>query len=128
MSVAPIIFFVLTLALISNAFGADVLPRKATTPRETYPNVDVIYDFVTAPHGERLRTIVTKPHDANGKLPVIFVAGWLSCDSVEALARTKDATGIVFQGLAQMPGFCLFRVDKQGVGDSEGDCAANDFE
>src|SRR5207247_8983549 len=31
-------------------------------------------------------------------------------------------------GLAQLPGFCLFRVDKQGVGDSEGDCAANDFE
>jgi pimeloyl-ACP methyl ester carboxylesterase len=34
----------------------------------------------------------------------------------------------VFQGLAQMPGFCLFRVDKQGVGDSEGNCAENDFE
>jgi hypothetical protein len=39
---------------------------------------------------------------------VIFVAGWLSCDSVEAPADTKDATGIVFRGLAQMPGFCLF--------------------
>src|SRR5260370_39772385 len=106
----------------------DELPRRTKTPRESYPNVDVIYDFVTAPHGERLRTIITKPHDANGKLPVIFVAGWLSCDSVEAAAGTKDATGIVFQGLAQMPGFSLFRVDKQGVGDSEGDCAANDFE
>jgi pimeloyl-ACP methyl ester carboxylesterase len=34
----------------------------------------------------------------------------------------------VFQGLAQLPGFNLFRVDKQGVGDSEGDCAENDFE
>src|SRR5437762_5526259 len=43
-------------------------------------------------------------------------------------AETKDATGVVFQGLAQMPGFCLFRVDKQGVGDSEGVCAENDFE
>src|SRR5437762_13669669 len=27
-----------------------------------------------------------------------------------------------------MPGCSLFRVDKQGVGDSAGDCAANDFE
>src|SRR5260370_37324026 len=27
-----------------------------------------------------------------------------------------------------MPGFCLFRVDKQGVGDSEGVCAEKDFE
>src|SRR5437773_4708452 len=108
--------------------SADELPRKAKAPRETYSSVDVIYDSVVAPRGERLRTIITKPRTTRGKLPVIFVAGWLSCDSVEAPRGTKDATGIVFQGLAQLPGFCLFRVDKQGVGDSEGDCAANDFE
>jgi pimeloyl-ACP methyl ester carboxylesterase len=128
MRVAPIIGFVMTLTVTSNAFGADVLPRKATTPRETYPNVDVIYDSVTTPHGERLRTIITKPRETKGKLPVIFVAGWLSCDSVEAPPGTKDATGIVFKDLAQFPGFALFRTDKQGVGDSEGNCAENDFE
>ena len=125
MKVGFTIAFTVTLAAV---VSAAELPRKTKTPRESYPNVDVIYDFVTAPHGERLRTIITKPHDAKGKLPAIFVAGWLSCDSVEAPAATKDATGIVFQGLAQMPGFCLFRVDKQGVGDSEGVCAENDFE
>jgi len=116
---------VLTLAATNLA---DELPRKAKTPRESYPNVDVIYDSIITPHGERLRTIITKPHDAKRKLPVIFVVGWLSCDSVEAPTGTKDATGIVFQGLAQLPGFCLFRVDKQGVGDSEGNCAENDLE
>src|SRR6266436_2141212 len=115
------------LMLVATVAG-DELPRKTKTPRESYPNVDVIYDFVKPAHGERLRTIITKPHDAKGKLPAIFVAGWLSCDSVEAPAATKDATGIVFQGLAQMPGFCLFRADKQGVGDSEGVCAENDFD
>ena len=62
---------------------------------------------------------MTRPRAGKEKLPVIFVAGWLSCDSVEAPAETKDATGIVFRGLAQMPGFCLFRMDKHGVGDSE---------
>src|SRR5438093_2530248 len=108
--------------------SADELPRKAKAPRETYSSVDVIYDSVVAPRGERLRTIITKPRTTRGKLPVIFVAGWLSCDSVEAPRGTKDATGIVFQGLAQLPGFSLFRVDKQGVGDSEGNCAENDFE
>ncbi len=126
---------VFLLALTATNFAGD-LPRKVKTPRESYPNVDVIYDSVTTPRGERLRTIITKPHDARGKLPVIFVAGWLSCDSVEAppdrgpgpgVVR-HDATGIVFQGLAQLPGFCLFRVDKQGVGDSEGNCTENDFE
>jgi pimeloyl-ACP methyl ester carboxylesterase len=108
--------------------SAEELPRKTETPRESYPNVDVIYDSIVAPQGKRLRTIITKPRGSNGKLPVIFVAGWLSCDSVEAPAGTKDETGIIFRGLAQLPGFCLFRVDKQGVGDSEGVCAETDFD
>ena len=107
---------------------AEELPRKAKTPRESYPNVDVIYDSVTAPDGKRLRTIITKPRHAKGKLPVIFLAGWLSCDSVEAPAGTKDASGLVFRSLARLPQFSLFRVDKQGVGDSEGVCGENDFE
>jgi pimeloyl-ACP methyl ester carboxylesterase len=59
---------------------------------------------------------------------VIFVAAWLSCDSVEAPADTKDESGLVFRGLAQLPEFALFRVDKQGVGDSEGVCSETDFD
>ena len=114
--------------LIAVAVCAEELPRKTKSPRESYPNVDVIYDSVTTPHGERLRTIITKPRNAKGKLPVIFVAGWLSCDSVEAPADTKDASGLVFRGLAQVQDFSLFRVDKQGIGDSEGVCSETDFD
>src|SRR5438046_2113976 len=113
---------------IAAALSAEELPRETNTPRETYPNVDVIYDFVTAPDGKRLRTIITKPRNAKAKLPVIFVAGWLSCDSVEAPTDTKDASGSVFRGLAQLPEFSLFRVDKQGIGDSEGVCSETDFD
>ena len=104
------------------------LPLKTKTPNETYSGVMVIYDSVTAPDGKRLRTIITKPHDAKKKLPVVFVAGWLSCDSVEAPSDTKDASGLVFRALAQLPEFALFRMDKQGVGDSEGVCEETDFE
>src|ERR1051325_2266090 len=123
-------FRVLLVAFVTSGAAAlaDDLPRKTKTPRESYPNADVIYDSVTAPDGKRLRTIITKPRNAKGKLPVIFVAGWLSCDSVEAPAGTKDTTGLVFQGLSRLPQFSLFRVDKQGVGDSEGVCAETDFE
>jgi predicted enzyme related to lactoylglutathione lyase len=115
------------LILTATAWAED-LPRKSKSARETYPNVDVIYDSVIAPDGNRLRTIITKPHEAKAKLPVIFVAGWLSCDSVEAPPDTKDATGLVFQGRARLPQFSLFRVDKQGVGDSDGNCEETDFE
>jgi pimeloyl-ACP methyl ester carboxylesterase len=114
--------------LAGAALAIDTLPRRAKAPQETYPNVDVVYNSVVGPRGERLRTIVTKPNDVGGRLPVIFVAGWLSCDSVEAPNDTTDATSLVFRGLAQMPGFCTVRVDKQGVGDSEGVCSDNDFE
>src|SRR5213082_1200969 len=114
--------------LTSTIASAEELPRKAKAPPESYPNVEVIYDSVTSPGGKRLRTIITKPRNAKGKLPVILVAGWLSCDSVEAPAETKDESGLIFRGLAQMPGFVLFRVDKQGVGDSEGVCGETDFD
>jgi len=124
MKVGSTIAFLMFAATVAG----EELPRKTKMPRESYPNVDVIYDSVTAPDGKRLRTIITKPRGAKEKLPVIFVVGWLSCDSVEAPAETKDATALVFRGLAQLPGFSLFRMDKQGVGDSEGDCAENDFD
>ena len=120
--------FIACLTGIALTVSADELPRKTKMPRESYSDVDVIYDFVTAPDGKRLRTIITKPHDATGKLPAIFVAGWLSCDSVEAPEGTKDTAGLAFRELAQLRDFCLFRVDKEGVGDSEGGCAENDFE
>jgi pimeloyl-ACP methyl ester carboxylesterase len=121
---AAIAFLVVVAAVVC----AEELPRKSKTPRESYPNVDVIYESVTAPDGKRLRTIITKPHNSTGKLPVIFVAGWLSCDSVEAPAGTKDETGQVFRGLALLPEFVLFRLDKQGVADSEGVCSDTDFD
>src|SRR6266516_3730673 len=102
------------LALVVTLSGEE-LPRKVKTPRESCPSADVIYDSVTTLDGKRLRTILTKPRNAKGKVPVIFVAGWLSCDSVEAPAGTKDESGLVFRGLAQLPEFALFRMDKQGV-------------
>ena len=87
----------LALIALTIAFSctfADDLLRKIQTPYESYPNVDVIYDAVTTPHGERLRTIITKARNVKGKLPVVFVAGWLSCDSVEAPENTRDETGM----------------------------------
>src|ERR1700731_1843792 len=124
----PTLIAAIGLLCISQIFGAEELVRDPDKPRENYPGVDVLYDVVVAPNRQKLRAIITKPHEAQGKLPVIFVVGWLSCDSVEAPEGTTDATGLVFRGLAQLPGYCLFRIDKPGVGDSEGDCAKTDFE
>ncbi len=104
----------------------EALPRKAAAD-ESYPGVVVQYDTLRNAQGERLRLIVTRPQHSAGKVAVIFVAGWLSCDTVEAPAGTMGAPQRVFRALAQLPGFATVRLEKAGVGDSEGDCGASDF-
>jgi pimeloyl-ACP methyl ester carboxylesterase len=130
-------FLLLTLAFLSSAFSATVtLPRKAdpaTRKDESYPGVVVRYDAIRDAGGHRLRLIVTHPqlppHSKRGgvRFPTIFVVGWLSCDTVEAPPGTTDATQLVLQSIVKLPGFATVRLEKPGVGDSEGDCAATDF-
>src|SRR5438045_9112305 len=105
----------IAFVLIAATLCAEELPRKAKTPRENYPNADVIYDFVTAPDGKRLRTIITKPRHARVKLPVIYVAGWLSCDPDYAPAGTKGAAGVVLLRVPPLPALRLSLAHKPGV-------------
>jgi pimeloyl-ACP methyl ester carboxylesterase len=99
----------------------------ATRGKESYPGVVVQYETLLDALGQRLRLIVTHPEKGGVRFPTIFVVGWLSCDSVEALPGTTDATQLVLQAIARLPGFATVRMDKPGVGDSEGDCSSTDF-
>jgi pimeloyl-ACP methyl ester carboxylesterase len=103
------------------------LPRKPGARDEVYPGVTVRYDAIRDERGRRLRLIVTHPEGATGRLPTVFVIGWLSCDTVEAPPGSADGTKRMLQALARMPGFASVRLEKPGVGDSEGECARTDF-
>jgi pimeloyl-ACP methyl ester carboxylesterase len=115
------------------ALAADKvsLPRKhGPETNESYPGVTVLYDAIRDTSGRRLRMIATHPADSDrsaARYPVLFVVGWLSCDTVEAPPGTKDGTQRMLQAMAQIPGFATVRLEKPGVGDSEGDCAKTDF-
>jgi pimeloyl-ACP methyl ester carboxylesterase len=121
--------------LVSRALAANEvsLPRKGgggPDKDESYPGVTVLYDAIRDAGGHRLRVIATHPDDRRhqaARYPVVFVVGWLSCDTVEAPPGTKDGTQRMLQAVAELPGFATVRLEKQGVGDSEGDCAATDF-
>lgn len=97
-------------------------------PREQFKNAIAQYDWVTSPKGQRIRTIVTRPKNTNGKVAAIFFVGWLSCDSIEYVKGETDAFGAIFWRLIETSGFATMRMDKPGIGESEGDCAGTDFE
>jgi pimeloyl-ACP methyl ester carboxylesterase len=123
-----------------NTFALLVLSLAAfsqTSPaRGHFDHATVLYDWVTNSHGEKLRTFVTRPNttsdnhgsDSGKKVPVIFFVGWLSCDSMEYPdANTRDGFGIFIRRLIDESGYATVRMDKPGVGESQGDCAKADF-
>jgi pimeloyl-ACP methyl ester carboxylesterase len=99
-------------------------------PREQLQGVETIYDAALTDLGFRVRTIVTRPRNASGKLPAVFLVGWLSCDSVEYPSGSgDDGFGQLLHDLAIQSGHVLVRMDKPGIGDSEGpSCAETDFQ
>jgi pimeloyl-ACP methyl ester carboxylesterase len=120
-------------ALLLLAFVAVTafLPAQTARPepkREHFQNAEVLYGWAQDSRGERLRTFITRPKNVTGKVPAIFFVGWLSCDTMEyADADTKDGFGILLRRLIEQSSYATVRMDKPGVGESEGDCRKADF-
>jgi pimeloyl-ACP methyl ester carboxylesterase len=114
---------VLIVLLPAIATAAEKPPR----PREHFQNADVIYGWARDSAGHNLRTFITRPKRASSKVPAIFFVGWLSCDSVEYPRGETDGFGAIFWRLIEQSGYATVRMDKPGVGESQGDCAATDF-
>jgi len=118
--------FVLVIVSCSALLRAQTV---STTPkREHFQNASVLYEWAQDSRGERLRTFITRPNNVSGKVPAIFFVGWLSCDSVEyADPDTKDGFGILLRRLIEESGYATVRMDKPGVGESQGDCSKAEF-
>lgn len=99
---------------------------------ETVPGSRVRYDSVTVPAGYRLRTIVTEPVDSpraiSGRVPVVLYVQGIVCQSVDRPTSPDAVDTRIIHALADA-GFATMRVDKPGLGDSEGPpCSEIDFE
>jgi pimeloyl-ACP methyl ester carboxylesterase len=102
---------------------------QQSPPREQFENADVQYGWVSNSRGDKLRTFVTRPKKLSGKAPVIFFVGWLSCDSVEYPQGETDGFGALLLRLIDQSGYATVRVDKPGVGESQGTpCERADFQ
>lgn len=86
-------------------------------PREKSDKYDVIYDHVVS-SGNRIRTILTRPK-ASGKYPVFFWIQGINTGTVDFPLTGPNALAKSIRPFAE-DGFVTIRVEKTGVGDSEG--------
>lgn len=105
------------------------LPRVDSKPLEALPGLDTEYGVLTTPDGARLRTIVTKPTDTPDRLPAVLFLQWLSCDTIELNDAAGAGWQVMMRRLLMESNMLWLRVEKAGVGDSQGPaCAALDYE
>ena len=117
------------LVLSCLTFLAQAQSDKTTRPRGSFSKADVQYGWVTNRHGQKLRTFITRPRNGAAKVPLIFFVGWLSCDSMEyPNGAGNDGFGQLMLRLIDDSGYATIRMDKPGVGESEGDCSKADFQ
>jgi pimeloyl-ACP methyl ester carboxylesterase len=86
-------------------------------PRDRGANFDVLYHSVVS-GGARMRTIVTRPHAA-GRHPVLFLIPGLGTTTVDQPLSDPGAYSRILAEFAK-DGWVTVRVDKPGIGDSEG--------
>lgn len=99
----------------------------APLPREYIRGVEIQYSHV-ANGSLRQRAILTRPNGTSGRLPAILFVPWLSCDSTEAPGAPSPGIDLLLHRVAAESGWAMLRVDKPGVGDSEGTCADTDLD
>jgi dienelactone hydrolase len=105
------------------------LPRAADRPLESLPRIDTEYGDLRAADGALLRTLVTRPQGRNGRLPAVLYIQWLSCDSIELDPNARDGWSVMLRRLITESNMLWMRMDKSGVGDSQGPaCAQLDYE
>ena len=99
--------------------------------KENYANHDVEYGSIDNDYGFRQRTILTLPktkaQEGANKLPAIFFIQGLSCSSIEVLPNNSSNYRHMIKLMVENLNMAMMRVEKPGVGDSEGSCAESDF-
>ncbi|HLI94896.1 MAG TPA: aspartyl protease family protein [Candidatus Baltobacteraceae bacterium] len=78
--------------------------------------------------GTLRRTLITTPATLSGKLPAMLLMGGIGCYSVDVAANAQDPYMNLSHDVSRA-GFVTMRVEKSGVGDSEGPpCKSVDFQ
>ena len=95
-------------------------------PKEIHKNLETSYEEVTSDYGITQRIIITKPKKI-GKQPALILIGGLSCSSIEVYPNRSNNWTKVIKDLVEKTDVVVMRIEKPGVGDSEGNCSESDF-
>lgn len=94
--------------------------------KEKHSGLDTFYEEVTSNRGITQRIIITKPKK-QGRQPAVVLIGGLSCSSIETYPGRSGNWVQTIKDLVEKSGMVVMRIEKPGVGDSEGDCGESDF-
>jgi pimeloyl-ACP methyl ester carboxylesterase len=106
-----------TLKVLSDGKPATRHVPFLEKPRDRGENYDVLYDDVVS-YGHRIRTIVTKPKSP-GKHPVLFWIQGINASTVDYPLTSSNINVKILKAFND-DGYVTIRVEKPGVGDSEG--------
>lgn len=96
-------------------------------PDEQDPSFDTIYDSIEF-RGTPRRTLITMPRGGAGRRPAVLFVGGIGCFSVDVASNPNDPYRNFARDLSRK-GFVTMRLEKSGVGDSQGPpCNTVDFE
>lgn len=101
--------------------------RVKGKPIEQSPVAQIVYDAVPFEDG-MLRSILHKPK-ADGHFPLVVFMQGFDCGSIDAYYDNAGPIRRMVDGLVEK-GFAVYRVEKPGVGDSNGslDCESIDYD
>jgi pimeloyl-ACP methyl ester carboxylesterase len=99
----------------------------AVAAQETHSDITTSYGTLTLRDGVKLQTIVTKPA-TGGRLPAILFVQWLSCDSIAISDHPRDGWSAMLRQIVRRSKALVWRTEKRGVGQSEGNCASMDYD
>jgi pimeloyl-ACP methyl ester carboxylesterase len=117
------------IALLSFTLAAAFAGAAPAQTRESLPGVELSYEDIRNPRsGLKQRVIVSRPAGTTGRLPAIFFIPWLSCDSTSVPEAQRGGIETLLYRIVATPGLVVMRVEKPGVGESEGDCKQTDLE
>ncbi|MEZ4809678.1 MAG: alpha/beta fold hydrolase [Allomuricauda sp.] len=114
------------IVALRNAERIEAIAQFNPVERETHQGLDTYYEEVTSSYGITQRTIITKPKKS-GRQPAIILIDGLSCSSIETYPGRRGNWVQTIKDLVEKSGMVVMRIEKPGVGDSDGDCGSSDF-